>query len=210
MNNQNKVGAPFLKASEIKTKADAFRKKYWGDSIPVDIERIIEFKMGLEIRPVPGLSQRSDAEAGISSNWKVLIVDRDIYEDERRYSRLRFSLAHEIGHLVLHKDLFGSLGISSMADYYQFTQEKAENGNTFHDYVEMQAGMFANMLLVPREELLKRKEAILKKNEKELANMKIEVELLESFLAKPLAREFDVSEDVMVRALSHLDRDLRN
>jgi len=206
MDNQNKVAAPFLKASEIKTKADAFRKKYWGDSVPVDIENIIEFKLGLEMRPVPNLSQRSDVEAGISSNWKILIVDKDIYEDERRYSRLRFSLAHEIGHFVLHRELFRSLGITSMTDYYRFAQEKAENGNTFHDNVETQASMFANMLLVPREKLLRRREIILK--EKKLSELKFETGLLESYIAKPLAREFDVSEDVMAIALSHLDGDL--
>lgn len=55
MRNLSELSVPFLKPSEIKTKADAFRNKHWGNSLPVDIEQIIEFKLRINIIPVPEL-----------------------------------------------------------------------------------------------------------------------------------------------------------
>jgi hypothetical protein len=39
--------------SEIKRKADEFRLEYCENIVPVPIEEIVEFKLGIEIRPIP-------------------------------------------------------------------------------------------------------------------------------------------------------------
>jgi len=39
--NFQSIKVPFLTKGEISTAADLFRKKYWNDTIPVDIEKII-------------------------------------------------------------------------------------------------------------------------------------------------------------------------
>ncbi len=209
MTNRNKVIAPYLEKSKIKAEADSFRIKYWGNTIPVDIEHIVEIKLCMNIVPVKNLKQSLDVEAGILSNWEDIIVDHDSYHKERCFTRLKFSLAHEIGHFVLHKELFQSLGITSEKNYREFTEEKTKSDCTFHDRAETQASIFANMLLVPREELFLRKEALLKNKKSELGKLKIEdEENLNPYLAIHLSREFDVSEDVMNIALCNLKIDL--
>ena len=69
--------------------------------------------------------------------------------------------------------------------------------------------MFANMLLVPREKLFLKKKSLLEDKKNELREFKLEdEEMLNSFLAIHLSREFDVSEDVMIVALCNLKADL--
>ena len=209
MTNRNKVSIPYLEKSKIKAKADSFRIKHWGETIPVDIEHIVEINLCMNIVPVKYLKQSLDVEAGISSNWEDMIVDYDSYHEERCLTRLKFSLAHEIGHLVLHKELFQLLGITSEKDYREFTEEKIKSDCKFHSYAETQANMFANMLLVPREKLFLKKKSLLEDKKNELREFKLEdEEMLNSFLAIHLSREFDVSEDVMIVALCNLKADL--
>lgn len=209
MKNQKQIRAPFLEVSKIKSKADNFRSKHWGDSVPIDIENIIDFKLKIKLIPVPSLRYQCDTEAGISSNWKYMYVDKDSYEDERNNSRLRFSLAHEIGHFVLHKDVYQSLGIYTFDDYYEFTVEQSENGCKFHKDVEIQANIFANILLVPRENLYSERERILQKNKEKLKDIiPKNKQLVDSYLAKELAPTFDVSEEVLNIALNNVDKDL--
>jgi hypothetical protein len=87
--------------------------------------------------------------------------------------------------------------------------EKIKRDCKFHRYAETQANMFANMLLVPREKLFLKKKSLLEDKKNELREFKLEdEEMLNSFLAIHLSREFDVSEDVMIVALCNLKADL--
>ncbi len=94
-----------LSWSQVRKQAEEFRDKYVNppDKIPVPIIEIAEFDLRLTINPQPGLRHRSDIEAFLESDLKTLTVDQELYEDPRQEKRLRFSYAHEIGHLVLHQ-----------------------------------------------------------------------------------------------------------
>ncbi len=39
-----------------------------------------------------------------SKDLNNIIIDHDFYMDQRFENRLRFTYAHEVGHLILHKD----------------------------------------------------------------------------------------------------------
>ena len=93
---------PYLDNFSIEKKAEMFRNKFWNNTIPVDIENIIDVKLKIFVVPVPEFLNLVSIDALITSDWKSIYVDRDEYLDERRHNRLRFSLSHEIGHLVLH------------------------------------------------------------------------------------------------------------
>jgi len=68
--------------------------------IPVPIEEIAEFKLGVNIIPIPNLQKTFEVEGFISSDLQNIYVDQFIlYERPTRY---RFTLAHEIGHIFLH------------------------------------------------------------------------------------------------------------
>jgi Zn-dependent peptidase ImmA (M78 family) len=191
---------PFFSNKELKQKADEFRNKHWGDIVPVDIEQIIEFKLNIEIIPIPNLYRQCNADALISSDWQIIYVDNENYLDDRYYNRLRFSLAHEIGHFILHQDLYESFGIKSVENFYNIIDQLGQDyGN-----IESHANRFANQLLVPREKLLLEKEKIQAEYFVKYPEIKnYNNSTLNSYLSIPLAKIFFVSQEVMEISLNN-------
>jgi hypothetical protein len=154
MMDYSKFQCRYLKQSEIKAIADEFKKKYWPKEVmPIDMEYIIENGLGLNIIPIHGVRKENKIDAYLCSNLKSIVVDYAQYMDpQNRYAnRLRFSFAHEIGHLVLHKNLYKEFDIESPDEYEEFVIN-------FPDYeyesFEWQANEFAGSLLVPRKILV--------------------------------------------------------
>jgi len=191
---------PFIDNLSIKNSADTFRNKYWNDAVPIDIEKIIDFKMGINIIPSPGLQILCDVDALIYSDWKSIIVDYNKYFDDRYKNRLRFSYAHEIGHFILHKNIHKSLNIKSINDFQKFIKEIPQ---IQYAHLETQANKFANYLLIPRERLVIEKEKIIKIKEiNDLINSgKLDNKTVNPYLAIPLSKIFGVSLDAMEIAL---------
>lgn len=196
-----KIRVPFIGKNAIKNKADFFREKYWGDKIPVDIEKIIDVKLKIDIIPVPALERLCNTDALISSDWQSIYVDEERFNDERYQNRLRFSLAHEIGHFILHKEIYSGFNISSFEDFYNFINEIPGDQ---YGYLETQAHKFSSFLLVPRDKLLDVRKNILNKfKQPKIINCNnIDSELLNSYIAGPIGKIFGVSSDSMEIVLS--------
>lgn len=213
MNTETGISLPFLGAEKIKKAADEFRERYWKKPMPVNIEHVVEIQLGILLSPVPGLRQRFGVLAFISSNWGEIIVDKEVYEDDRFRPILNFCFAHEIGHFVLHKEAYSALRIASLEDYYKFTEAKAENGNSFHKYAEVQADIFANTLLVPSDELKLLRDVLLASKKEEMIKTGLALEkspILNNYLAVDLAEKFQVSETVVKIALDRMDSELKS
>jgi len=137
---------------EIRGKAEEFRRKYVHphNLIPIPIEEILEFDLGIIPWPKKGLLQEIDVDGFLSNDLKYLFVDADIYDDPRQESRLRFTYAHEIGHLVLHKEEIQSCEFRTEEDWIHFREEMSED-DLF--WFEQQAYEFAGRLLVPLDQL---------------------------------------------------------
>ena len=194
------IKIPFLDNSLISKKADLFRKNFWNDSLPVEIEDIIDLKLKLDIIPTPGLFKLSNTDALIASSWKCIYVDNDRYLDDKYKNRLRFSLAHEIGHLVLHKNIYYSFKIATLKDFFSLIEEIPQEQ---YWYLEIQANKFANCLLVPRKRLIVEKNRQMDKD-KSGKLLKIDIKMLNSYLAIPLSEIFGVSEEAVEIALNEL------
>jgi Zn-dependent peptidase ImmA (M78 family) len=107
--------------SQIRDIAEDFRKGYiFNYSIPVDIERIIETTMRINIIPVKSLQHDCDMEGFISRDFKSIYVDEDLYLDDRYYKRVRFTIAHEIGHFILHRSNIDMVRFLSNDDWKAF------------------------------------------------------------------------------------------
>jgi Zn-dependent peptidase ImmA (M78 family) len=132
----------------IREMADNFRMKHTKnpDQIPVDIERIIEFELQIEIRPVDGLKAKLDMEAMLSRDLKVIFIDCHSYVHPSFASRMRFSLAHELGHYILHRDFYLESKFNSPEEWIRLL-----NGLDPSDleWYERHANEFAGRLLVP-------------------------------------------------------------
>jgi Zn-dependent peptidase ImmA (M78 family) len=72
-------------------------------------------------------------------------------DDLNRFAnRLRFSFAHEVGHLTLHKQLVSLFDFDTPVEYLAFVNGLPEQE---YRWIEGQANEFAGCLLVPRDRL---------------------------------------------------------
>lgn len=193
------IRIPYIKDEKIKQQADLLRSKYWNKFLPVDIEKIIDVFLRIEIVPMPGLEKICNTNAFITSDWSSCFVDNDLFNDEKRQNRLRFSYAHEIGHFILHQNIYNYFNIQELEDFYRFIEEIPGDQ---YSYLETQANKFAGYLLIPRDVLKT-------KMEKELQHVreKIDIDIVDknmllSFIANKLSKEFGVSEETMEISLT--------
>jgi Zn-dependent peptidase ImmA (M78 family) len=155
-----KLGVGYLPYRAIATRAeDFFMRLNPTRVIPVPIEEIAEFKLGVNIIPIPNLQKTFEVEGFISSDLQNIYVDQFIlYERPTRY---RFTLAHEIGHIFLHRFVFEKLKIEFADDWRRFVEEIDDQERSA---MEFQGYAFAGLVLVPPKEL----EAAVRENMKEL------------------------------------------
>ena len=89
--NQSDIIAPILSYDDINKRAEDFLREHKRNEIlPVNIESIAEFDLGLNIFPFPNLQETFDVEGFISGDLNVIYVDEFIYY--QRPARYRFTL----------------------------------------------------------------------------------------------------------------------
>jgi Zn-dependent peptidase ImmA (M78 family) len=141
--------ARWLRLSAIRDCAEFFISTHHpGGGIPVPIEHIIDVDLGIDIIPLPGLMDAFHWDGFLSSDLRSIHVDANAYESFP--TRYRFTLAHEVGHLVLHGDVYKSCSIHSIDDYKAFDAgiDVKEKGR-----MDWQASRFAGYVLVPAAQL---------------------------------------------------------
>lgn len=168
-------------------------------SIPIPVEEIVELKLGISIVPVMGLKTNDDVDAFLSHDFTELYIDHWQYMGAT--NRCRFTLAHELGHFVLHREVVAQ--ITSLEQWKKFILGEGLGRAAY----EIHADNFSGCLLMPREEvsaeyLLQRATAA-EKFEK--AGMKItDEQTLISFIANEIAKKFNVSEKAAEIRLSKI------
>lgn len=141
---------PWLSYENLRARADVVLRAHNPDHlIPIPIEQIVEFGFGLDIIPIPGLQTVHEVDAFTSKDLRTIIVDLAGFES-RSPNRYRFSLAHELAHVVLHADVYAQIHFSSVAEWKRMILALPERDR---EWLEWQAYNFAGLLLVPREPL---------------------------------------------------------
>jgi len=142
----------YIKKSEIWAIAEKFRNEFWSENtIPVDIENIVENRLKLNIEPDHNLLNKYDSDAYLRVDLTGIVVDYVRYMDDRFTNRLRFSFAHELGHLFLHKNIYSEFGIIDSKTWKNFMRDIPERE---YKFFEGQANEFAGRVLVPRDSLI--------------------------------------------------------
>ena len=155
----------------VKLKADQVLKENFINNPPIDVYEIAKNE-GLDIE----IKDFGDEFNNISGYIKPEL--RKIFVNSRdSENRKKFTIAHELGHWILHKEKLESEP-EKYAVLYRIPLGRAQD-----DPIEQEANYFAANLLVPEEMLIARRD---KKTEDELA------------------REFHVSRDVIGYRLSDL------
>ncbi len=137
---------PFFRPDRLEAIAEEFLREHHPSlRIPVPIEEIVEFGLGLNIVPFPGLRAEFDVDGFLTFVPTTIYVDQ--LQMERYEPRYRFTLAHEVGHWLLHRDLYVDAGISDLASYiaaYEQMDDGAQNE------MEFQARNLGGRILLPR------------------------------------------------------------
>ena len=84
---------------------------------------LAEFDLGVEPDPKADLHRAGDIDALLLGDLRTIVVNRDAFMDRRAENRLRFSVAHEIGHLILHGDLYRGLRHANVEAWKQFIND---------------------------------------------------------------------------------------
>jgi hypothetical protein len=192
--------APFITIEDIRSAVAEFRNQYWPrDTIPVDIFVIVEFELGIEIRTIVNLRETGDVDALLLGNLKTIVVDQHDFLNERAQKRLRFSIAHEIGHLILHHDTFSKIQYSSIDEWIIFFQQIPEDQ---YYWIEQHAYEFAGRLLVPREKLIEKlNDAVALARSSGFDAWDSSGDSTRQFVAHGIAKYFEVSDQVIEKRL---------
>lgn len=192
----DKIQQPVLSYEQIRESADRFLKAYNPQMIiPVPIENIAEFSMGINIIPIPGLQKLINVEGFISSDFSSITVDQFVMEE--RETRYRFTIAHEIGHACLHKGVFEQLAFDSIDEWKEFQTNIDEK---VYSWLEWQAYAFGGLVLVPREPLAARRAFHEKRVSSAGLDPKTDAAQLQ--INKALASEFCVSTAVIEKRVT--------
>lgn len=145
---------PELSDSQIRALADQKRADWWPTGLlPVDIELIIENILGLAVDPVAMMREEAGVDACLSSDRSLLHVDLNYYMNPKMLGRVRFSLTHEVGHLVLHGQLFDYYLAHAPDNPIQWARSIRAIYEDYAYLYEHQADEFASCFLVPEAEL---------------------------------------------------------
>lgn len=190
----SKVWIPRLSNEEIRRRADEFRQQHWGEKIPVDVELIAERQLGLTIIPIANLRHTAHTEAFLSGDLNELVYDPALPD-----VRVRFSIAHELGHYLLHREVISKLRSSSYEAWKEMQQEIPQ---ALWSRAEYQAYEFAGRLLVPPQILigeLRKLKPLVELARKQMPDLTADD--VKEHLATKVSRAFYVSYDVIMKRL---------
>lgn len=142
--------------TDIWESVERFRQKHLRDlgKVPVDVLTVIEVRLRLDVIPFDRLLEKYSVDAAVMPDFSGIYVDKRSYrflegQPPWQFNRLRFSLAHELGHILLHREKAGDLSFKTLEDYWAWMRRYNESRYG----LEWEANEFAGRLLIPPERL---------------------------------------------------------
>ena len=160
---------------------------------------LAEFDLGLDLIPASGLREQLDIEALLMGDLRSILVDQRGFMSPRLEYRLRFSVAHEIGHLILHRDIYAGLQHATAREWFDYISAIPE---VEYGWVEWQAYEFAGRLLVPPEPLREAFQAAIQSAQAAgYSDWLAADEAALDYIATRIAPKFGVSAEVIAKRL---------
>ena len=187
-----------LSYKDLQGHAESLLKKHNQDSrIPVPIEHIVEFGFQINIIPLHELLTVHEVDAFTSKNLQTIFVDHSVLQS-RSANRYRFSLAHELGHIVLHADVFAEIHFANVAEWKRVIVEMSEADR---EWLEWQAYSFAGLVLAPVDPLKQSLEEAIKIATDRGFDIQENSDVAKDYVCTWLGRQFEVSAQVIEKRL---------
>jgi len=188
------------KIEELRSRYVVLRE----DRIPLDVFTFLEIDLQLDPIPFDDLNAKYRVEAAITADFSGIYLDAEQYllmerGPEWKLNRLRFTVAHELAHYFLHRDLPQQEQFASLPDFARWTVSYGGRKYT----VEQEANEFAGRLLVPEKTLLTLFEEFAAEAERLVPNF-MESNALRDKFCERAAPRFGVNAQVIA---VRLDRD---
>lgn len=99
---------------------------------------------------VPGFDPETGKVDAIPVNARTVLIDNRLTETEEQAGRLRYTFAHEAGHLIFHETAF-RMGDGSKYLCRDVAERQEQHRETWTDFdwMEWQSDVFASCLLMP-------------------------------------------------------------
>jgi hypothetical protein len=174
------------------------------DRTPIDVFTFFEIDIGLDAIPFDDLAAKYRVDAAIKVDFSGIYLDAEQYAlmergPEWKLNRLRFTVAHELAHYFLHRDLPQDSDFKSLHDFALWTANNHGRKYT----VEQEANEFAGRLLVPETRLAALFDEFAPEAERLVPNFMTSGPLRDKF-AEKIAPRFGVNSQVIA---VRLDRD---
>ena len=192
--------APFLRYDDLRQRAEAFLAQYHPTrTIPVPIEHIIDVCFGIDIVPMPGLQNLIDTAACTSHDMRTIFVDEFVYQ--KRPTRYRFCLAHEVGHRVLHAEIYKQFEFNTIQEWKNIITDIIPEDQ--YSFLEFHAYSFAGLILVPADILRKTFFDYVEKGQEHGIDFDESETGVRETAEDHLAKIFEVSSDVIHRRIEY-------
>lgn len=194
------ISVPYLRDSYIEEQAGLVLEHYHPSrEIPIPIEKIVDngFRINIDYQNSQTLNL-DDVSGFLAYSRNVIYVDE--YECERYPTRYRFTLAHELGHYVLHESYYKDLNLTSLEDFKKWRLNVTDQDI---DRLHFQANLFAGLLMVPSKELNEVCNEFIRQNTDTVKKFIDSQKVFWEFASKRIAKSFDVSPWVINIRLSN-------
>lgn len=184
---------PYFTYSDIRQRAQTFLAQYHPSlELPVPIEEIVDVKMGINIFPFPRLYKDHGLNGFLSRDRTTIYVDELQYDQFNE--KYRFTLAHELGHYVLHKSCYENLPFDSPDEYVKWRLSiTAEDISWF----ETHGDWFAGHVLVPANRLEEICLKIVSKYQDKFSKFETIPDDIWSYISNEVATYFEVNPPVV-------------
>ncbi len=188
------------KITELRSRYDVLRD----DRTPLDVFTFLEVDLRLDPIPFDNLIAKYRVEAAITADFTGIYLDAEQYAlmergPDWKLNRLRFTVAHELAHYFLHRDVPQAAHFASLPNFARWTS--SYDGRKYT--LEQEANEFAGRLLVPEARLQALFDAFAPAVEKLVPNFTQNGTLRDQF-AEKVAPRFGVNSQVIA---IRLDRD---
>lgn len=149
-----------VRLPEARSAAEAFRNQHITgkifDKIPLDVLYVADVVLGLNLIGFPNLEIITRSAAYLTPGLVDMYLDASLFDSYDsptapiwKKERLRFSIAHEIGHIRMHPQLVAEIRCNNMDDL----KPLFNTDDTRRYEIEQEANEFAGRLIVPIDKL---------------------------------------------------------
>ncbi len=166
--------------------------------LPIDILGFAEHDLGLEFdfAPIRHLGQ----DAFLRPDLTGIVFDNSTFVGDN-LPRLRFSVAHELGHFYLHKAIYGKLHFGNVKQWLDFIDAIPYSE---YQHIEWQADEFAGQLLMPINSIRKALDEAVDAAAKE-GYLPLGEDAVLEFCCKAIHADFGVSRQATATRLKRAD-----